>query len=506
MQEVGLARDGFDPGLQFVTTEGGVRGEVYTLSARRIQLGRQDATYPNQGAARISFPEPTVSGIHATLEWDDNKQRYLLTHHSKTNHSLIDGKVVIQPQFLHVGNKLKMGSLVVQLRLAPSKATVDPTMATPVAPGLGGFAASLANPDLSKGFTLLVINGPDAATLFPLTRESFVMQEPNSMLSSDPVIGIRGLQDCRAWLHQKNGEIHVASHEQGHRPILIDNPLPGVTRQRQVGPELGTNFSPDSVLLANEIAIACMANPDAPRNREMLLNGEIVNRFQPGLFHEGDRLWNRGEQHLVRCVAGPLKGMLLWIDPKRYEAPIRIGKLGRDALIELTDRGAANIEILASEDGFVVRNTDKELTAGLNQGELPPQNDHVLASGDILRIGRTALRYEYLPIQSRVDTYALVCEGKEHPLVREINTIGNSPDCDIQLDDTRLGSNFGRIVVGESSLRYLHQNPKFAAKVQGKEAQSGDEIGLRVDFLIELLPGLNLRVARRSLTYSDPNN
>ncbi len=499
-----MARDGFDPGLQFVTSEGGVRGEVYTLSARRIQLGRQDSSYANQGSARISFPEPTVSGVHATLEWDDNKQRYLLTHHSKTNHTLIDGKVVVQPQFLHVGNKLKMGSLVIQLRLSPSKATVDESLTTPAAPGLASFAASLASQnDATKGYTLLVINGPDAATLFPMSRECFVMQEPNSLPSSDPVVGIRGLQDCRAWLHQKNGEIHVASHEQGQRPILIDNPIPGVTRQRPVGPELGTNFSPDSILLANEIAIACMAGPDGPRHREMLLNGEIVNRFQPGLFHEGDRLWNRGEQHLLRCVAGPLKGMLLWIDSKRYETPIRIGKLGRDALIELTDRGAANVEIVRTDDGFSVCNTDKELTAGLNHGELPPQCDRALTCGDILRVGRTALRYEYLPIQSRVDTYAVVCEGKEHPLVREVNVIGSTPDCDIQLDDLRLGPDFGRIVVGESSLRYQHQHPKHLAKVQGKEVQVADEIGLRVDFLIELLPGLNLRVARRSFNHSE---
>lgn len=497
-----MSRDGFDPGLQFVTLEGGSRGEVYHLAARRVSLGRQDPLYASEGQGRISFPEPTVSGIHATLEWDDKKQRYLFTHHSKTNHSLIDGRVVSQPQFLHVGNKLKMGALVLQLRLAPSRSVVD---MAPTTPGLAGFGVSLKKAsETPPGFTILVLNGPDAATLYPVNQESYLVQEPNSMATTDPVIGVRGLGNCRAQLQQKGKEVHVTCHDQGQRPTLIDNPLAGVIRQRLIGPELGTKFIPDSILLCNGIALIILDNQDAVRSREMLLSGEVVNRFQAGLFHEGNRMWNRGEQHLLRCVSGPLKGVLLWIDPRNYEDAIRIGKIGTDSLLELTDRGAANVEFYFDDDGFVVHNADKDLAVGLNHTDLGPDLSQHLASGDIVRVGRTAVRYEFLPIQSRINTYAVVCEGVEYPLVREVNIIGSEPQADIQFKDTRLGHHFGQIVVGETSLKYQHKNSSYKSNVMGKTIHAGEEVGLRVDTLIELLPGLAFRIVRRSSDIEEP--
>ena len=495
-----MSRDSFDPGLQFIVLEGGNKGACYPLTSRRIQLGRKDPAYPEEGASRISFPEATVSGLHVSLEWDEKRNRYLLTHHSRTNHTLVDGKVVNQVSHVHVGNKIKMGSLVIQMRMAPQAAAAAPppmtlpatTLATPVQ------VAPKAEATAAGGYAALVINGPDAASLFPIMHDTQVLQEPGAGVRNDPIFSVRGLGKCQALLHWKAPQVHVTCGEVGERPILLDNPIAGVVRQRYIGPELGNHFSEESLLLCNGVAVAVVAAQDASKAREKLLNGDIINRMQGGLFHEGDRIWNRGEQHLFRFLAGPFKGMLLWVEPRRYETPIRCGRLGQNALVELTDRGAATVEIVFKDDNFVLRNIDSDVGVAFNTEELTPQQEAQLCCGDRFRLGRTLVRYEYLPIQARIDTYSLSCEGRELPLQREQNWVGNSPQADIRLDDQRLGPMHGRIVVGETSLRYQHRQPGTIAKVNGKELRAGEETGLRVDTVVELVPGLTFRVVRRS--------
>jgi hypothetical protein len=164
----------------------------------------------------------------------------------------------------------------------------------------------------------------------------------------------------------------------------------------------------------------------------------------------------------------------------------------------LAGRGAATVEILFKGDNFVLSNVDSEAAVAFNNEELLALQESQLCCGDRFRLGRTLVRYEYLPIQARIDTYSLQCEGHEIPLMREQNWLGNSPQADLRIDDTRLGAMHGRIVVGESSLRYQHRQPGTVAKVNGKELRAGEETGLRVDTVVELLPGLVFRVARRS--------
>ena len=503
-----MTRESFDPGLQLIIVDGNDKGALFCLASRRIQLGRKDPAFPDEGASRISFPESTVSGLHASLEWDDKRNRYLLTHHSRTNHTLVDGKVVSSPVYIHVGSKIKLGTLLLQVKLTPQAVKAEPApMALPNQVGAASLAASGQRSDkgsnappvpASPGFAALVLNGADAASIFPVIHDSQLLQEHGAGPSNEPIFSIRGLGKCRALLHWKPPQVHVTCGEIGERPVLIDNPLAGVVRQRLVGPELGCHFSEESVLLFNNIALTIVPAQETAKFRERLLAGETVNRMQGGLFREGDRIWNRGEQHLFRIVAGPFKGMHLWIEPRRYETPIRFGRLGQGALVELTDRGAATIEILYKGENFVLHNADPEVAVAFNMEELLPLQQAQLCSGDRFRLGRTVVRYEYLPIQARIDTYSIQYERHELPLMREQNWLGNSPQVDLRIEDQRLGPMHGRIVVGESSLRYQHRQPGTVAKVNGKELRAGEEMGLRVDTTVELLPGLSFRVVRRS--------
>ena len=527
-----MVKEAFDAGLEFVVLEGGGQENRYPLSSRNITLGRKDAAFAS-GPGRISFADPTVSGHHCSLEWDPRKNRYQLTHFSKTNHTLVNGKVVTSPQHIHVGDKIKMGSLVIQLRLypvpevkaapiAPAAAPVIPpplpplppslsSATMPVAQALAEAAAASKSPPPAKislpsmpakeapasGYQLLVLNGEDAATLFPLTKEIQVVQEPGGP-TDEPAIEIQGCKSTRAALLLKPPGIHVTAAATGDRPILIDNPLPGVVRQRSPGPEFGNLLTPDSILVANTVAMVLVTNEQSALLRQRLLAGEPVSPLQTGLFREGDRVWNRGEQHVLRFLAGPLKGLALWLDPRHYSEPITIGRLGQKNLVELTDRGAAQVKFLYRGESFHLQNCDAEARVPVNSTELAPGEDVALACGDRVRLGRTLVRYEYLPIQARIDTYSVMVLGKEMPLQRETNLVGSGPQADIRVEDPRVGADHGRIVVGEGSLRYLHRQAGTTAIVNSQELNAGQEAALRVGTMIRLCAGVEVQVCRRS--------
>ncbi|MFN8610268.1 MAG: SEC-C metal-binding domain-containing protein [Vulcanimicrobiota bacterium] len=121
--------------LEIVVLQGGGRGARHPLVAPHVVLGRLDPmeTAP---AGSLLFPEPTVSRIHATLEWDEAARRYLLTHRSATNATLVNKARISKPRHIGPGDKIQMGNLIIEVRVGVGQhaelelATVDFTALT----------------------------------------------------------------------------------------------------------------------------------------------------------------------------------------------------------------------------------------------------------------------------------------------------------------------------------------------------------------------------------------
>lgn len=115
--------------------QGGGRGERHSLTAPRIVLGRLDS-HESPAFGNLLFPEPTVSRVHATLDWDETANRYLLTHKSATNPTLVNKVRISQPRHIHPGDKIQMGNLILEIRVGIGQhaevelATVDFTALT----------------------------------------------------------------------------------------------------------------------------------------------------------------------------------------------------------------------------------------------------------------------------------------------------------------------------------------------------------------------------------------
>ncbi len=102
--------------LELVVLEGGGRGARHSLTAPHIVLGRLDP-FESPTSGNLLFPEPTVSRLHATLDWDEAANRYLLTHRSATNLTLVNKIKVSKPRHIAPGDKIQLGNLVFEIRL-----------------------------------------------------------------------------------------------------------------------------------------------------------------------------------------------------------------------------------------------------------------------------------------------------------------------------------------------------------------------------------------------------
>jgi pSer/pThr/pTyr-binding forkhead associated (FHA) protein len=102
--------------LELVVLEGGGRGARHSLTGPHVVLGRLDSS-ESPAYGNLLFPEPTVSRLHATLDWDESANRYLLTHRSATNATLINKLKVTKPRHVGPGDKIQMGKLLLELRV-----------------------------------------------------------------------------------------------------------------------------------------------------------------------------------------------------------------------------------------------------------------------------------------------------------------------------------------------------------------------------------------------------
>lgn len=475
----------FESCLELVVLEGGGKGTTQYLSRTRITLGRQDASdEPNPSV--ITFPEPTVSRVHALLEWDKKRRRYLLTHRSRTNATVLNGTQMMQPTHLSPGDKIKMGLLVLELRAAdPAEPHEAPDVSNPVETGLH----------------LLELNGPNVGDLHPLNYDRFLLgpaQEPDSRLLSiefpgDWVVLLEFIDGC-----------FVATPVEGETPFHIEGE-PGLVKTQEVTPENPVRLTPDSVLVVGELALSPTPIVRAGDLSMALKRGRECHPLQSGLrLGHDERLWDLGEEHVLRVISGPKKGTMIWLDPVRLEKPVSFGREDTDnpptLVIPDKEAGRAELEYLEKSRRFLLRNAHSELPLGHNWDELSPTEEIKMISGDRFRLGRSVVRYEYLPLQEQIDQLAVLFGEEEIPFARSVNLIGYSTHCDLRINDRRLGPTHAQIEVRDDGLYYHHRNIAVPARVNGKKAERGQDVKIEVGDEIQLAADIVITIARRSET------
>jgi pSer/pThr/pTyr-binding forkhead associated (FHA) protein len=506
--------ESFDSRLELVVLEGGGQGTRRYLNRTHLTLARLDANDEPQPTV-VTFPEPTVSRVHATLEWDPRKHGYVLHHRSRTNATIVNGHQIIEPTLLNVGDKIKMGHLVIELRrLTPSESSPVDTQPQPI-----------------ETYTyLVVLSGPDKGQLFPLNYNRMVLRQAQDAPALQPSVSIHGVGDVQGRFVFDKGTYFLES-QMGVRPIML-HPSPGLIYERIVSTEGMTEFPKNAVLVCGDVAMVLAGVDKAGEVAEAIKAGLEPERIHPALphihFKAATSIWEGGEQWVLRVLSGDERGSILWIKPEQLDAPIKVGRRGSDTelRIDLPDpkAGLASIEytskgkwMLTNLLGAAPERADTQGTpAGAlvhNWDTLTKSEEVYLVSGDRIRMGMTMLSFEYLPTQRLIEAYALRYGDAEMPLIREVNSIGYTPENELRINDRKLAPLHGKIVHRDDAFYYRHEQAGTIVGIRDLETSkgmrtvaTGQEEEIQTGDTLVLAEGIEAQFVRRmsNVRPSDP--
>lgn len=146
--------------------EGSGKHTCYRLGAPRIVLGRETAGQ-NSSSELFLFSEPTVSKVHAVLEWDTKRRRYVVTNHSSTNPTLVNGQKISRSRALNPGDQLRMGNLLVELRIGVGQHVDEDLQAVDVASLIRATRATEPAEAVQWVANTPIVAQPEAATPLP---------------------------------------------------------------------------------------------------------------------------------------------------------------------------------------------------------------------------------------------------------------------------------------------------------------------------------------------------
>ncbi len=475
--------EALDSRFELVVLEGGGQGARHYLNRNRITLGRQDAGDEVQPGV-LAFPEPTVSRVHAVLEWDARKHRFQLIHRSRTNHTILNGTDMDAPHLLQAGDKIKLGLLVLEVRaVAPSE--------TPKEEEESAFI-----PD--SGSYLVEVLGPNPGSMFPLNYTIMLLCEPPTESTTRPGVYVAGTGDVRATVLHKGDELHIES-KRGQRPLVLRQE-DAVTMEWVVGTDAHFALKKNDLLICGQVVFLVCDTVRAGECSEVLqTQGDIasINPLIPQLHPDQDPVFQGQEPHQIRVLSGALRGSHAWIRPDKLSAPLSVGKAG--SLIELPDKQAGRLEIDFEKDRLLVRNSDEVNRITHNWDLLTPGEESYGVGGDRFVLGRTVVRYENAPIQNLVDKLSIQFQDQEMPLLRQENVLGYRTESDLRIDDRRLSPSHATIRVDTEKVYYRHQHKDSPARLKGQEVKAGEEVVLSVGDEVEILPNLTIKLIERTL-------
>ncbi len=473
--------EAFDSHLELLVVAGAGKGQRHALDRPQVVLGRQDAG-DDETARVVSFPDPTVSRVHAHLEWDPRRCTYVLEHRSRTNATVVNGSQVVGSRALEVGDKVKMGNLVVQLqrctrpRLRPEKEEPQP---------------------LDSSLYLVALRGAEPGTILPLNYTSLTLREAPG--GPEPVVMVPGAGQTQAELRW-NGQEFMAHPVEGGQPVRVLRFRPGLVSETAASDPGGVRLEPGCLVVCNSAVLTLATLQAAGPLAEALRAGEEASGLHPLLAHlDPDQIpcWQGPEDFSLVVLSGLRRGSRLWVRPESLEGPLTLGTAPAD--LELPEKRAPRLELHFRAGVVELLNVDEALSFTHNWELVTPGEEIRVVSGDRFIFERTVVSFEHGPTQARVDGLSLFLGGAELPLLRQVNCLGYNPQSDLRIDDRRLGPTHGFVEVRPGGVFYRHKDTQSRVSVRGVTVGPGQEVEISVGDVLELQPDIHVRLDVRHM-------
>ncbi|MBQ7501657.1 FHA domain-containing protein, partial [bacterium] len=330
-------------GLQLHVTAGNDEGRVFLLNSPEITLGRAVET-SESSPGWVLFSEPTVSRIHALLQWDDERQCYVLQHRSRTNGSMVGG-VAVDGYPLRLHEEVSLGLLKFELEPAEVRtgklgnAVQKPSGSGP-APGVFDALNSYADQskkrerenmagiaglvdagsrDEEAKFNMIVIQGPDKGASYPLSEPVLVigrLQGPADPRSSAGVLlhdaSVPPEQALLVW-QDRAATYGILQSDSSSQATRIRRMTNGIPRDIIVRSDIPTVLNErDAIIIGRTAMILAQGKPQASINElaRSALSGEVAEE------QEMNRRQQQAQQNMHRS---PLRSWRNSAPPQNYE-------------------------------------------------------------------------------------------------------------------------------------------------------------------------------------------
>lgn len=473
--------DAIVSGLRLKIIEGSHQEALHSLTRTAVSIGRSTPETPSS-ESYLTFPEPTLSRLHALLTWVPLSKTYLAHHKSQTNPTLLNGRPLTSSELLKPGDILALGRLVAVLELDDSRPIPTPPLA-PEAPPLTLHLKSKQNEnDYCIPITHSVVN-----VCFTQDRRTA------AMVAEDPSQGIQSV----------------------NIPGEINNTL-----------RFQIDFSTEQVRVETARTEACETG-----RRRQLAYGVLYVPLKAGqampfqkkdvLLHQGYQIWLEGERRSetsegspedlpigdprteeslggggqLHFLNGAWKGACLTLPADKsivFDLGAGSGPFGPE--LALPDSPSCQLAVQNGQCQLRVKRLTEEQFVDVN-GELFLVGEATtLPSGSQILLGESEFLWILPDLHSEYSRYQIVAPDGTHPIRKAEVRLGTAAHCEVRFQIRALAPVVGRLRYQDSTLFYQHSNIAEAAKVDGIETSAGLEAKVFAGSKLELAPGVSVSV------------
>ncbi len=489
-------------GLRLRVVEGGYHTEYHPLERALISIGRSTPETV-ASASYLTFPEPTVSRLHAVLTWEAGAKAYLVHHRSQTNPTVLNSAVLNGPVLLKAGDRITLGRLV--LLVEPDQEAPTPSAPAPEMAATAG------------GMTLTSAPAVAAPPVAPATELCLnARQDGGERTFSAPV------RSTMVALNFSNERATAAVAGAGSQEGWQEVRLPGATAS-------SLRFHLDPSAATCQVEIGSANQPQAHRLSSRRGGGELSVPLRTGqtlalldsdvLVHQGYRIWLGSPDQTPEAAStlsqkptpsepgsadetsplqlhflnGPWKDARLSLPYERANLRLGPGDIGSSHPFPVTRAPQAEITIQAGAARLRASDVPDDQFLEVDGDLVFPGESVPLVGGSRLMLGEAEFLWTD-GSEAHYGAYRLRDGEATYPLRKASVRLGTAAHCEIILPHRELPPVIGRLTFDKGVPHYLHTDLSATVRVDGEELSPGLSVPLRAGSELELKPGLLLQL------------
>jgi pSer/pThr/pTyr-binding forkhead associated (FHA) protein len=471
-----------ESGLCLRVLEGTHNQELHALTRSVVSIGRATPENP-YSPSYLTFPEPTLSRLHAVLTWEPGAKAFMVHHRSQTNPTLLNGRNLKKSKILKVGDILALGRLAVKLEKSTAlKMEMGTAIEAPAQ--VEELCLHLSREDHDGSPRSFSVSKPTILLNFQPQADRIEFGSPQDP-GTEHVVTLPASEpgSVRLQVDRALNTAVVENHQQvslslvrrtllgwGHLEVPVRSaPCPLTARDLLVHQgyqfwlaRQGAENPGSSTLGGKPTGEAKIEEPPVVRARLHFLNGAWTGA-EISVFD--------GSAAVI--VLGPNSKSLYHPSPLAHAPTCQISVGGGKAQLRVSQ---------VSDDQFVDVNGELLFTGESCE----------LFSGSKLLLGEYELVW-LVPDLHRVYTrYRVLGPDGEHPIEKAEVRIGTAAHCEIRLNEPALAPVVGTLRYQNSGFTYLHRNIAIPARVDDKETSEGLIQAVQSGSVLELAPGVSV--------------